>query len=148
MNLPDRHLLLGMTLGAICATAIAAIGPGITIEAFADEAAAGFDPSKLVKYENRAYSVDYDASVATDPLSTRQIRKVEGGRVSHVTITTTASGTYSSDAMFSRHVQYPGISVTALEAGSNQFAYWSRGQWSGFVSRGANSFVYASRWRN
>lgn len=144
MNLPDRRVLLGMTLGAVCATALASIGPGMVVEVFADEAPAGFDTSRLVKFENRKYIVDYDASVATDPLSTTRVKKVEAGRVSYVTITTTATGTYSTDAMFSRHVQYPGIDVQSAGSGANQFSYWSNGRWSGFVTRNANSFIYAS----
>lgn len=147
MNLPDRHLLMGMTLGAACATALAAVGPGMVIEAFADEAIVGVDVSKLVRYENRDYLVDYDASVSTDALSTARVKKVEAGKVSYVTITTTATGTYSSDAMFSKHVQYPGIDVQPVDYGSNHFAYWSNGRWSGFVTGNANSFIYRS-WRN
>ena len=148
MNLPDRRVLLGMTLGAVCATALASIGPGAVVEVFADEAAAGFDPSRLVKYEDRQYIVDYDDSVATDPLSTTRVKKVEAGRVSYVTITTTATGTYSTDAMFSRHVQYPGIEVQPAGPSANRFSYWSDGHWTGFVSRNANSFIYVSERRN
>jgi len=147
MNLPDRHLLMGMTLGAACATALAAIGPGMVIEAFADESIVGVDVSKLVRYEDRDYLVDYDASVSTDPLSTTRVKKVEAGKVSYVTITTTATGTYSSDAMFSKHVQYPGIDVQPVDNGSNHFAYWSNGRWSGFITRNAHSLIYRS-WRN
>ncbi|MDB5612591.1 MAG: hypothetical protein JWQ22_244 [Devosia sp.] len=147
MNLPDRHLLMGMTLGAACATALAAIGPGMVIEAFADESIVGVDASKLVRYENRDYLVDYDASVSTDALSTTRVKKVEAGKVSYVTITTTATGTYSSDAMFSKHVQYPGIDVQPVHYGPNHFSYWSNGGWSGFVTGSANSFIYRA-WRN
>lgn len=149
MNLPTRHVLIGMTLGAVCASAIAAIGPGMVIEVFADEAPTiGIDPSKLVRYEDRDYVVDYDASVATDPLSTTRVKKIEAGKVSYVTITTTATGTYSTDAMFSNHVQYPGISVEPVADDRNHFAYWTNGHWSGCVTRAANSFVYARSWRN
>lgn len=148
MNLPSRHMLMGMFLGAACATALAAIGPGMVIEAFADEAPAGFDPSRLVKFEGRKYAVDYDASVATTPLSTTRIKKIEGGSVSYVTITTTETGTYSSDAMFSPHVQYPGIAVEPVEAAGNQFAFWSNGHWSRFVTRSADSFIYSRAWRD
>lgn len=148
MNLPDRRVLLGMTLGAVCATALASIGPGMVIKVFADEAAVGFDASQLVKFEGRKYLVDYDESVATDPLSTTRVKKVEGGRVSYVTITTTATGTYSTDAMFSRHVQYPGIEVQPAGRSANRFSYWSNGRWTSFVTRSANSFIYASRWLN
>ncbi|KQX34883.1 hypothetical protein ASD04_15995 [Devosia sp. Root436] len=143
MNLPDRHLLLGMTVGAICATALAAIGPGMVFEAFGDEfAATGVDAASLVKYEDRDYAVDYDASVATDPLSTVRVKKVEAGKVSYVTITTTASGTYSTDAMFSSHIQYPGISVEAAEPDRNFFRYWTNGRWSSFSTGNAGSFYY------
>ena len=143
MNLPDRHLLLGMTVGAICATAIAAIGPGMVIQAFGDEMAiSGVDAASLVRFEDRDYVVDYDDWVATDPLSTARVKKVEGGRVSYVTITTTASGTYSTDAMFSNHVQYPGIEVEAAEPDRNFFRYWTNGRWSAFRTGTAGSFVY------
>jgi hypothetical protein len=148
MNLPDRHLLLGMTLGAICATALAAIGPGAVIDAFADEGAIiGIDPSSLVRFEDRDYKVGYEDWVATDPLSTVRVKKVEAGRVSYVTITTTATGTYSTDAMFSRHVQYPGISVEDAEPIQTQFSYWTNGRWSAFRTSNAGSFTYFRAWR-
>ena len=147
MNLPDRHMLLGMTLGAVCATALAAIGPGMVIEAFGDEAPAGIDPSQLVRYENRIYSVEYDESVSTDALSTSRVKKVEAGKVSYVTITRTSTGTYSSDALFSNHVQYPGISVEVLTPPINHFAYWSNGYWANVITGSANSFIGTSAWR-
>ena len=144
MNLPDRHLLLGMTLGAVCATALAAIGPGMVFEALADELTpTGIDASRLVKFEERNYLVDYDDWVATDPLSTTRVKKVEAGRVSYVTITTTATGTYSTDAMFSNHVQYPGISVEEDPSDTyNRFSYWSGGKWFSFGTAYGNSFFY------
>lgn len=143
MNLPDRHLLLGMTLGALCATGIAAIGPGMVFTALADEfAPSGVDASKLVKFEDRDYIVDYEDWVTTDPLSTIRVKKVEAGKVSYVSITTTASGTYSTDAMFSNHVQYPGISVEAAEPDRNFFSYWTNGRWSAFHTGTAGSFSY------
>lgn len=143
MNLPDRHLLLGMTLGAICATALAAIGPGMVFEALADEfVPTGIDASSLVKFEEREYIVEHDDWVATDPLSSVRVKKVEAGKVSYVTITTTATGTYSTDAMFSNHIQYPGISVEPAEPSRNFFRYWTNGRWSGFATGRAGSFVY------
>ncbi|HTO27955.1 MAG TPA: hypothetical protein VL017_05135 [Devosia sp.] len=144
MNLPDRHLLLGMTLGAVCATALAAIGPGMVFEALADEfAPSGVDASSLVKFEGQDYVVDYDDWVATDPLSTVRVKKVEAGKVSYVTITTTATGTYSTDAMFSNHVQYPGISVEEDPSDTyNRFSYWSGGRWFSFGTAYGDSFFY------
>ena len=148
MNLPGRNVLLGMTLGALCATALAFTGPGMVIETFADEfiervVPPGFDPANLVRFEGRTYSIENEDWVDGEPLSTEVVKKVEGGRVSYVTITTTSTGVYSTDAMFSDHVQYPGIEVTELPRYPyNRFSYWSGNNWSTFTSGGANSFFY------
>jgi hypothetical protein len=141
MDLPTRHMLLGMTLGAACATALAAIGPGFVVEVFADEMPAGFDTDNLVKFDDRYYEVDYEPWVSTDPLSTAQIKKIEGGRVSYVNITTTATGTYSSDALTSPHVQYPGIEVESAQKRGFFFSSWSGGRWTAFATYAGNSFV-------
>ena len=145
MNLPTRQMLMGMTLGAICATALAAIGPGFVLKSFADEMPAGFDTSNLVKFDGREYEVDYADWVSTDPLSSATIKKIEAGRVSHVSITTTATGTYSTDGLTSKHVLYPGIDVTAMGPGSGTLVrYWTNGDWYSFKSRAGNSFIHLS----
>lgn len=141
MTLPTRHMLLGMTLGAICAYALAATGPGYVLNAFADEMPTGFDTGKLVKFGDREYEVSYADWVSTDPLSTAIVKKIEAGKVSYVSITTTATGTYSTDGLTSRHVLYPGIDVNQVNPHGNQFAYWSSGQWQGFAVQSGNSFI-------
>ncbi len=141
MNLPTRHMLMGMTLGALCATALAAMGPGYVMEAFADEMPAGFDTDKLVKFDDREYEVSYADWVSTDPLSTAMVKKIEAGKVSYVSITTTATGTYSTDSLTSKHVLYPGIDVKQANSGGNWFSYWSSGRWQSFATRNGNSFV-------
>jgi hypothetical protein len=136
MTLPDRQLFLGVLLGA---AAIAAT----TTAVLADQARANsIDPNRLVRFENRDYLVDYEDWVSTTPLTTTQVKKIEAGKVSYVTITTTATGTYSTDAMVSPHVQYPGISVQDADAERNVFRYWSNGRWSAFATGNAGSFVY------
>lgn len=147
MSLPTRQVLLGITLGAVCATAINAIGPGYVLETVADEMPAGFDTSKLVKFDDRYYEVDYDASVSTDPISTATVKKIEAGRVSYVQIASTATGTYSTDAMTSPHVQYPGIAVEPVAKKNFFFSSWSRGKWTSFGSYDGHSFTRISRWR-
>lgn len=149
MNLPDRHLLMGMTLGAVCASVLAVTGPGAVVSTFADElvqkvVAPGFDTDNLVKFEDRNYIVEREDWVSTDVLSSSRIKKVEAGRVSYVTISTTPTGTYSSDAMFSPHVQYPGISVTPDEDSRRRFAYWTNGKWSAFATIAGNSWIFLS----
>ncbi len=144
MTLPTRHMLLGMTLGAICASALAALGPGYVLEAFADEMPAGFDTGKLVKFGDREYEVSYADWVSTDPLSTATVKKIEAGKVSYVSITTTATGTYSTDGLTSRNVLYPGIEVTPVNTRDNFFSFWSAGHWQGMATRSGNSFIFIS----
>ena len=142
MNLPTRHMLLGMTLGAVCATALAAVGPGFVLEALADEMPAGFDTDKLVKFDGRDYEVDYADWVSTDPLSSSVVKKIEAGKVTYVSITTTATGTYSTDGLTSRHVLYPGIDVTEVTPAAGNFVrFWSNGSWYDFASRAGHSFI-------
>lgn len=96
------------------------------------------DPmSKLVHFKGRDYAVAFDETVSDAPLSSARIKKIGYGHVSQVSIVTTASGTYSTDGLMSRHIQYPGVSVTMLPllAGSGMTAaplsgpvgYWRTG---------------------
>jgi hypothetical protein len=145
MNLPTRHVMIGIVLGSLTASILAVTGPGATMPAIADEVLAsvapGFDPSNLVKFNDRKYRVEHEDWVATEPLSTVRVKKIEGGEVSYVDITTTATGTYSTDGMFSNHIQYPGIHVEQVRP-RNRFSYWSGYGWEGFSVRSGNSFVY------
>jgi len=110
--LPSRQVLIGMILGALSATALAAMGPGWALAD--EEQPQGFDPANLVRFEERDYDVRYEDWVATTPLSGASVKKIEFGRISQVDIAITETGTYSSEAMFSPHIQYPGISVEPL----------------------------------
>ncbi len=144
MTLPSSQTLMGMALGALCATAVAAIGPGFVLDVIADEAPVGFDTANLVKFGDREYEVSYADWVSTDPLSTAVVKKIEAGKTSYVSISTTATGTYSTDGLTSRHVQYPGIEVDEVTSTRNRFAYWSNGRWQHFATRTSNSFVAIS----
>ncbi|UYN99587.1 MAG: hypothetical protein KIT02_17050 [Devosia sp.] len=140
MFLPDRKTLTGMVLGALSATALATIGPGYVLDVFADEMPLGFDTDNLVRFEGNQHEVSYADWVSTDPVSTATVTKIEGGRVTQVIITTTATGTYSTDGLTSQHVLYPGIDVTRRDRPRNSFASWSGGQWKPFAPRPANSY--------
>lgn len=111
MPMPDRHLLLGLALGALCASAAPAL---------ADGTAGAIDPDALVRIEDRLYDITYEDWVSTEPLSRATVRKVGYGNTSYVEISTTATGTYSSDGLASAHVLYPGIEVE--EVASANFA--------------------------
>lgn len=68
----------------------------------------------LVKFDERQYEVAYSADVSLEPLSSSSVRKVGYGHVRDVNIATTSTGTYSSDALVSPHVLYPGIKVSRV----------------------------------
>ncbi|WDR04037.1 hypothetical protein PSQ19_08515 [Devosia algicola] len=144
MSMPTRHLLLGLTLGAICTTALSAIGPGFISTALADGFASGIDTSKLLHVDGRDYSVHYDDSVSTEPQKQVRIKKVEYGRVSYVDISTTSSGTYSSEALLSPHVKYPGIKVDRVNtaAQATLFTWSGSNGWLSLPLAQGNSITY------
>jgi hypothetical protein len=113
-----RVIAIGGTIGALVAGSIAA--PALVQHAFAEEPAKvaaasfsdlfphppAFDPRTLRKFD-----IVVGPGVATDVQHSETISKIEYGHRSYVTIVTTASGTYSSDALASANVKYPGIDV-------------------------------------
>ncbi|MFC0010524.1 hypothetical protein [Devosia nitrariae] len=111
MSLPNRQVLLGMTLGAVCATALSAIGPGLVMSVFADEAKTAIDLDALVRIDDTHYRITYEDWVSTEPLANSRIKKIGYGQTSYVDIAETATGTYSTDGLASPHVLYPGIEV-------------------------------------
>lgn len=66
-----------------------------------------FDPSRLRKFD-----ITVADTVSTEPTRTQLVNKIEFGRKSVVEIVTTPTGTYSTDALTSPNVRYPGIDVT------------------------------------
>lgn len=112
-----RIIAITGTIGALVAGSLAA--PAFLSGAFANEPASTalksamdlfpppFDPKKLVKYD-----IVFDDSVSTEVQSTQLVKKIGYGHKTLVSIVTTPSGTYSSDALTSPNVRYPGIEVT------------------------------------
>lgn len=124
---PVRIILAGVAVGLMGAGAIAA--PSFIQSATAEDtlkkatASIGdlftdpaFDPRKLRKYD-----IKLADSVSTDVQRTTTITKYGFGKKSVVSIITTPTGTYSSDALASPYVRYPGIDVTPR---------WGYGHWS------------------
>lgn len=135
MTKPTRQMLLGALSGAL----VVALLAGTVVSA--DEQPGAIDPSKLVRFGDRDYRVEYADWVATDPISSSTVKKIEAGKVSYVSISTTATGTYSTDGLTSRHIRYPGITVEALPATDTSFAALSGGQWLHFSVYRGNSYV-------
>jgi hypothetical protein len=139
---------LAMLVGGVFAT------PLLFPAAFADEPASyaldtmnGLFPAPFDPEQFRKYDITADDSVSTEVQHTDVVQKIGFGRRTMVSIVTTASGTYSSDALTSPNVRYPGIDVVArpLEDGGNQSWFATHafpgGTWvsSGFT---VGSFTY------
>jgi hypothetical protein len=98
-----------------------------------------FDPEKLKKFD-----VAIADSVSTDVDHTDIVGKIAFGKKSVVTILSTPTGTYSSDALLSPNIRYPGIDVTRKDTPGDwaftteQSPYGTR-SWSSFT---AGSFTY------
>ncbi|WP_127144706.1 hypothetical protein [Pelagibacterium montanilacus] len=74
--------------------------------------------STLVKFDATDYEITHEDWVSLEPESASVVTKIGFGRARTVNVAVTPTGTYSSDAMVSRHVLYPGISVERVRADS------------------------------
>ena len=124
--------------------------PTLALAAFAlavvPAQADGIDPSKLVRFSDLE-GVTHEDWVSTDPVSTAIVKKIEAGRVSYVTITTTATGTYSTDGIESPNVQYPGVYDDLNTRKWFSFSSWSNGSWNRFSTYNGNSYVSVSTYK-
>src|SRR5690349_1652982 len=98
------------TAGALAAGFAVGTAPVV----WAQEGDNMIDLSKLVFFKGAAYSVTYEDDVSTTATATATVRKIGYGETTVVNITTTSSGVYSSDAMTSPHIRYPGVHVARL----------------------------------
>jgi hypothetical protein len=117
MTVPFRTIAISGGLAAMVAGAIAT--PALFPGAFAAEPqshaldtadqlfAPRFNPKLLRKFD-----FTLDDSVSTKVERTQTVSKIEFGKRTIVSIVTTPSGTYSSDAIISPNVRYPGIDVS------------------------------------
>jgi len=96
-----------VTPAVIAATAEVPVNPVATV---IDDL---FAPTVNAKDFTR-YAITFDDTVSSDVQRSRAITKIGYGHKSTVTVVTTPSGTYSSDAIVSPHVRYPGIEVEQL----------------------------------
>ena len=58
-----------------------------------------------------ACPITIDARMSTTVVSQHVIHKISGGVITTVIVATTSSGTYTTDAIFSPLVRYPGIRI-------------------------------------
>ena len=109
-------------VGGIAALAAGALGVLTLLPAVADDGpipvvansrelfpGPRFDPKSLVKFD-----IVLDDSVSTEVLHRQTMVKIGFGKRQVVSIVTTPTGTYSSDALTSPNVRYPGVEVTPI----------------------------------
>jgi hypothetical protein len=98
-----------------------------------------FDPDSLLKWD-----YELESSVSTQVLRQSTVKKIGYGTTEFVHIMETPSGTYSTDALTSPHVEYPGV-IKQRTGGGLGLAYWSNGRWVLHKALTAGSFVTITR---
>jgi hypothetical protein len=94
-----------------------------------------FDPSSLVKW-----TYELEPSVSTEVVKESTIKKIGYGNTEIVHVLQTPSGTYSTDALQSPHVEYPGV-IKKRTHDQLGLAFWHNGRWIMQKAMTAGSFV-------
>jgi hypothetical protein len=133
MVLPTRCLTWTKSIG-LAALAFAGLASAVHAD--------GIDVDNLVRFSAGA-DEQIESWVSTTPLQSWTVKKIEAGRVSHVKIVRTSTGTYSSDGLASPHIQYPGITIPKP---LNEFSFssWNDGRWTKVRAYSGNSYVSVS----
>jgi hypothetical protein len=150
-GIDKKMIMIGGFVGLFVAGCLAA--PEFFPQAFASEPQshlldrgkdlfpAPFDMKRLKKFD-----ITLDDGVSTQITHTEIIKKIGFGQKKIVSVITTPSGTYSSDALTSPYVKYPGITVEPKwEANGHGWAFghidtpFGSGEWSSITS---GSFTY------
>jgi hypothetical protein len=105
--------------------------------------AAAFLPAEHKPFDSLVrFDVAFEPGVSQEPLASAVVRKIAFGRTSFVTVATTASGVYSSDAIGSANVRYPGVHVTQPAPSAGGIAFVAEGPfWTAVPAAGAGSFL-------
>jgi hypothetical protein len=98
-----------------------------------------FDPGSLVKY-----TFDLAPSVSTEVVKESTIKKIGYGNTEFVHVLQTPSGTYSTDALQSPYVEYPGV-LKKRTHDQIGLAFWSNGSWVMQNPVSAGSFVTVTK---
>lgn len=127
----------GLALVSVLPTAVAEEQPFKTLLSTADELV----PEPLPEFFKPDWTIE--ASVNTDIVKQQTVRKIGYGVTEFVTIVTTPTGTYSSDAVESPYVRYPGIHDTrnGTRDGIPLLGTWNGAGWTVLKAFGAGSFA-------
>ena len=141
-----KHVALGALLGT--AVSLALVAPNFIPKAWADDAVKiataqntellDIIAPKPTEFFKPSWTVE--DSVSTEALSVHKVRKIEAGRTSFVTVATTSSGVYSSDALTSDNVRYPGIHAEGQSGAT--LALLVDGNWMSIAPVQNDSFLH------
>ena len=97
-----------------------------------------YDPSTLLKFD-----VIVGPGVSTDVQRSTTVSKIGYGNRTYVTIITTSTGTYSSDALTSPNVKYPGVDLLPRFASRwGQDDHGLGGAWTSTTSGSITTFSF------
>lgn len=98
-----------------------------------------FDPGSLFKY-----TYELSPAVSTEVMRQSTVKKIGYGKTEFVHILQTPSGTYSTDALQSPNVEYPGVLKKRTHDQIGMVS-WSDGRWVTEKPISAGSFVTITR---
>lgn len=101
-----------------------------------------FDPDELIKWD---YYVQPGVSV--EPIRESSVRKIGYGKTTMVSVMETESGIYSTDALASPHIEYPGI-IKERKAAAPELRYWDGRHWVVAVGKAADSFASVTTFKD
>lgn len=162
IQIPPKVLAIAGGAAAIGAFALVGglIGPALVQAAAASEPTiiktiapalpappgTALDDTRLLKRNGDYYAVEAEPGYSLEPTSEITIKKIGYGTTSFVTVVTTASGTYSSDALASSNVRYPGIHSEQVRLFfppyGSVFAWSKLTGWTSIPLLDAHSFGY------
>ena len=129
-------VMLLFALPSMLPSAIASEEPARTLLSSASELfPPPFDPASLAKW-----TYDLTPAVSTEVIKQSTVKKIGYGNTEFVHVLQTPSGTYSTDALQSPNVEYPGV-IKKHTRDQIGMAFWSKGHWVMRKFMNAGSFV-------
>jgi len=145
------RLLISLSTAFVVGAGVFAVPaiPAIAQESASTHLASADDGDGFVRFEQPGREATFSTVRNRDVVSRAAVTKIGFGKTSTVDILTTPAGSYSSDAVFSPNVRYPGVNIRPTQSASNAgglLSFWQRGLgWISMPLSGANSFVLLTR---
>jgi len=124
---PSKLVLAGIIIGAVSGFMVAQLSPGPTIAAVVSKppftVGKALD-TNLAKFNGDYFAIGTEPGISMEPDAVTTIRKIGYGETRFVTVSTTPSGTYSSDGLASPYIRYPGVHVERMQVAALPFGIY------------------------